>query len=45
MPTIWGFHLIENKHSLYRRKDCMRNFFLENRRKVQLILKRKKCYR
>ena len=29
-PTIWEFHHIENKHTLYRGKDCMKklcNFF------------------
>ena len=26
MPTIWDFHNIENKHTLYRGKDCMKKF-------------------
>ena len=26
MPTIWGFDHIENKHTLYRGKDCMKKF-------------------
>ena len=26
MSTIWGFDHIENKHSLYRGKDCMKKF-------------------
>ena len=26
MPTIWGFDHIENKHTLYHRKDCMKKF-------------------
>ena len=26
MPTIWGCDHIENEHTLYRGKDCMRNF-------------------
>ena len=26
MATIWAFDHIENKHTLYRGKDCMKNF-------------------
>ena len=26
MPTIWAFYHIENKHNLYREKDCMKRF-------------------
>ena len=26
MSTIWGFDLIENKHSLYRGKDCIKTY-------------------
>ena len=26
MPTIWAFDRIENKHTLYRGKDCMKKF-------------------
>ena len=26
MSTIWAFDHIENKHSLHRRKDCMKKF-------------------
>ena len=26
MPTIWGFDHIEDKHILYRGKDCMKKF-------------------
>ena len=26
MPTIWAFYHIENKHTLYREKDCMKRF-------------------
>ena len=26
MSTIWAFDEIENKHRLYRRKDCMKKF-------------------
>ena len=26
MPTIWGFNHIEDKHTLYHGKDCMKTF-------------------
>ena len=26
MSTIWAFDNIENKHTLYRREDCMKKF-------------------
>ena len=26
MSTIWAFDHIENKHTLHRRKDCMKKF-------------------
>ena len=26
MSTIWSFNHIKNKHTLYRRKDCMKKF-------------------
>ena len=26
MSTIWGFDHIEDKHTLYRKKDCMKKF-------------------
>ena len=26
MSTIWVFYHIENKHTLYRRKNCMKKF-------------------
>ena len=26
MSTIWAFNNIENKHTLYRGKDCMKKF-------------------
>ena len=26
MSTIWGYVHIENKHTLYCGKDCMKNF-------------------
>ena len=26
MFTIWAFHHIENKHSLYCQKDCIKKF-------------------
>ena len=27
MQTIWAFDHIENKHALYRRKDCMKKYY------------------
>ena len=27
MSVIWKFDRIENKHTLYRRNNCMRNFY------------------
>ena len=27
MSIIWGFDHVENKHTLYRGKDCMKSFF------------------
>ena len=41
--TIVGFDHIENKHTLYRGKDCMKKFcdFLENTPKIYLILIKK----
>ena len=26
MRTVWDFHNIENKHTLYRGEDCMKKF-------------------
>ena len=26
MPKIWAFDLKENKHTLYREKECMKKF-------------------
>ena len=45
MLTIWGFDHIENKHTLYRRKNCMEKFcdFLKERAK-SIITFLKKCY-
>ena len=44
MPTIWGFDHIENKHTLFRGKDCMNKFlyfFKRTHTKILLILERK----
>ena len=45
MSTIWVFDNIENKHTLYRREDCMKEFCesLREHAKNILILKRKTC--
>ena len=32
MPTIWGFDHIEEKHTLYRGKDCIKKFFTSSRK-------------
>ena len=47
ISTIWGSNHIEDKHSLYRGKYCMKKFFesLREHEKSIIILKRKKCYR
>ena len=45
MSTISPFRSIENKHHVYRAKDCMKNFcefLIEQSRKI-INLKRKKC--
>ena len=35
MSTIWEFDHIENKHTLYRGKDCMETFYgKENAKKI-----------
>ena len=46
MSSIRAFDHIENKHTLYHGKDCMKNLYesSENTWKIQLILKRKRCY-
>ena len=47
ISKIWGSNHIEDKHSLYRGKYCMKKFFesLREHPKSIIILKRKKCYR
>ena len=56
MSTIWVFDHIENKHALYRRRDCMKNFcnslkehtkntiFFENKKMLPLTKKELKPY-
>ena len=41
--TMWAFDNIENKHTLYRGQECMKNVMNlhKNTQKLQLILKRK----
>ena len=38
MSTIWEFDHIENKHILYRRKDCMKEFCESLRKLVKNII-------
>ena len=38
MSTIWGFDHIEDKHTLYHRKDCMRNFCTSLREHAKNII-------
>ena len=38
MSTIWEFDHIENKHILYRRKDCMKEFYESLRKLVKNII-------
>ena len=48
MPTIWGFNHIEDKHTLYHGKDCMKTFCESLREHVKSIIdfkNKKKCYR
>ena len=44
MSTICGFCHIENKHTLYRGKDCMKKFcdFLKEHAKNIILLEMKK---
>ena len=46
MSTIWAFDYIENKHNLYRGKDCMKTFCESLREHAKNILdfEKKKCY-
>ena len=38
MSTIWEFDLIENKHTLYRGKDCMKKFCISLREHAKNII-------
>ena len=38
MPTISSFKSIENKHHVYRRRDCMKNFFKSLREHTMEII-------
>ena len=38
MSTIWGFDHIEDKHTLYRRKDCMKKFCTSLRKRAKYII-------
>ena len=38
MSTIWGFDHIENKHALYRGKDCMKKFSISVREQAKKIV-------
>ena len=47
MSTIWGFDHLENKHTLYRGKDCMKKFYtyLREHAKNAVVFDKKKYYR
>ena len=47
MSAIWAFDHIENKHTLYIRKDCMEKFSSSLREQTKNIIDfgKKKCYR
>ena len=47
ISTIWVFDLIENNHSLYRGKNCLKKFCESLREHTKNIIdfKKKKCYR
>ena len=47
MLTIWEFDHIENKHTSYRGKDCMKTFCESLRGYAKNIIdfEKKKCYR
>ena len=47
MSIIWGFDHLENKHTLYRGKDCMKKFYtcLREHAKNTIDFDKKKCYR
>ena len=38
MSTIWAFNNIENKHTLYRREDCMKKFCESLREPVKTLI-------
>ena len=38
MSTIWAFEHIENKHTLYSRKDCIKKFRSSLRKHATNIL-------
>ena len=38
MSTIWGFDYIEDKHTLYRGKDCTKKFFTSLREHAKNII-------
>ena len=45
MSTIWGFDHIENKHTLYCGKDCMKKLCDSLKEHTKnIILLEKKCY-
>ena len=47
LSTIWKFDHIENKHTLYRGKNCMKKFCTSFRKHAKSIIdfEKKKCYR
>ena len=47
MSKIYGFHHIENKHTLYREKDCLKKIcdhLREHAKNIIAFEKKKKCY-
>ena len=38
MSTIWAFHNIEKKHTLYRGEDCMKKFCESLRKHAKNII-------
>ena len=38
MSTIWAFDHMENKHTLYRKKDCMKKFCTSLREHAKNII-------
>ena len=39
MPTVWAFDNIENKHTLYRGKDCMKKFCTSLKKHATNVIK------